>query len=763
MLSLFIMATHIMAIVTFNRTMSIHTLIIAIILVLTSLGIPLLANVSSFENSKNHLNFDHYNVGDNELYDEGALIGDGELYKDHEEIRIPEFYPEKTVISPLNSLLTEAVAPSQLPLGAVAPSQSPLDKPERNEFSTVLANLEWISESGNQMTVSQFSHLLLTFLNGSNSDCHKNSNVGSFPNISKESNKNNVINLSHQHQPRRENRFLASEVLQLNNGQETENQNSKKPSITSQMAKDVLRTNNLLKKELYDLKHMNRNDNLLHRKKREEQIQPQDNLNVQSFQDELAYPCNKNIDSDTAQILKKLASAMSLKQGETLAKLFAMFMKNVDISLSPQHVHNPPTDVSTLKTSKVMYPTSGFPEDSKQRMNSRKMHERQIQALNNIISRRRKRSIVDFDKDLRRGSYAHNVERFPYSMRIKQKKGIKSEFNDKDDGSNKDVHDDDADTINAKRPNRENKSEDEENPGSKLESAKSEVASSNIRTDRFPSLEKTKQEKMFVSGRINVKQNHASEKKRKNIKKQMKKGIKEVNRNETPSSSRVTYTNKADKTPRTKTGSKKVPKSTPHKEILVSFLESNEGKERQKRSIHHDLDSNQLEHKVYRSNFENKMSEKFSPVEVINIRDKRSIVDFNNMKSEGMHHASNEVGIGEMAKINRFPYSERTRGKKYKTKASVFGFNVNERRPITDFEDLTAKGKTKHNKNEILKVNKLPRTERLMAPKIARQIKVVTFDRLRQLKKKERSNRKHRRANSKRLADLNDRKVYHKK
>ena len=76
-----------MAIVTFNRTMSIHTLMFAIILVLTSLGIPLLANVSSFENSKNHLNFDHYNVGDNELYDERALIGDGELYKDHEEIR----------------------------------------------------------------------------------------------------------------------------------------------------------------------------------------------------------------------------------------------------------------------------------------------------------------------------------------------------------------------------------------------------------------------------------------------------------------------------------------------------------------------------------------------------------------------------------------------------------------------------------------------------------------------------------------------------
>ena len=128
MLSLFIMATHIIAFVTFNRTMSIHTLMLAIILVLTSLGIPLLANVSSFENSKNHLNFDHYNVGDNELYDEGALIGDGELYKDHEEIRIPEFYPEKTVISPLNSLLTESVAPSQLPLGAVAPSQSPLGK-----------------------------------------------------------------------------------------------------------------------------------------------------------------------------------------------------------------------------------------------------------------------------------------------------------------------------------------------------------------------------------------------------------------------------------------------------------------------------------------------------------------------------------------------------------------------------------------------------------------------------------------------------------
>ena len=110
------MATHIIAIVTFNRT-SIHTLMFTIILVLASLGIPVLANVYSFENSKNLRNFGHYNVDDNELYDEGTLIGDGESYKDHGEIRIPDFYPEKAVISPLNSLLSEAVAPSQSPLG----------------------------------------------------------------------------------------------------------------------------------------------------------------------------------------------------------------------------------------------------------------------------------------------------------------------------------------------------------------------------------------------------------------------------------------------------------------------------------------------------------------------------------------------------------------------------------------------------------------------------------------------------------------------
>ena len=110
------MATHIIAIVTFNRT-STHILMFAIILVLTSLDIPLLANAYSFENSKNHLNFGHYNVYDNELYDEGTLMGDGELYKEHDEKRIPDFYPAKTVISPLNSLPSEAVAPSQSPTG----------------------------------------------------------------------------------------------------------------------------------------------------------------------------------------------------------------------------------------------------------------------------------------------------------------------------------------------------------------------------------------------------------------------------------------------------------------------------------------------------------------------------------------------------------------------------------------------------------------------------------------------------------------------
>ena len=98
-----------------------------------------------------------------------------------------------------------------------------------------------------------------------------------------------------QYQSRHDNRFLPSEVMQLNNGQEAEIRRSNKSSITTQMAKDVLRTNNLLKKELYDLKHMNRNDNLLNRQKREEHISPPDNFNVQSFQEEMAYSCNKNI------------------------------------------------------------------------------------------------------------------------------------------------------------------------------------------------------------------------------------------------------------------------------------------------------------------------------------------------------------------------------------------------------------------------------------------------------------------------------------
>ena len=110
------MATHIIAIVTFNRT-SIHGLMFAIIFVLMSLDITVLSNVYSFEDSKNHLNFDDYNVNDDELYDEAMLTGDGELYKEHGEIKIPDFYPEKNLISPLNNLFTGAAAQLQSPLG----------------------------------------------------------------------------------------------------------------------------------------------------------------------------------------------------------------------------------------------------------------------------------------------------------------------------------------------------------------------------------------------------------------------------------------------------------------------------------------------------------------------------------------------------------------------------------------------------------------------------------------------------------------------
>ena len=561
-----------------------------------------------------------------------------------------------------------------------------------------------------------------------------------------------------QYQPRHENRFLPTEVLQLNNGQETENHLTNETSITTKMANDVLRTNNLLKKELYDLKHMNRNDNLLYRQKREEHMSPRDNFNVPSFQQETANSCNENIDRNTAQIFKKLSLAMSLKQGETLAKLFTTFMKSTEISFSSQYINSPATDASEIKTSRAMYATVGTHEYSKQRLNNRKMHERQIQALNSIISRRRKRSIVDFDKDLRRGSHAHNVERFPYSMRIKQKKGSESNSNAKNDGRNKDIHDDDADTIHTRQLDKENESEDEEKPESKLESEKAEGSSRNI----FPSLEKTMQEKLFLSGEINSKQKHASKKKRKNVKKLMNKNLEELKRNKIPSSSRVTYTNKVEKLPRSETRSRKGSRSIPNKETLLSFLETDEGKERLKRSIHQDLDVYELENKVYPSNFANKMPERYLSSEFINIRDKRSIIDFNNMKSEGMHYASKEVGIGEMAKINMFPYSERTKGKKYKAKASIFGFKLNKRRPITDFEDFAVKGKTKHTKNEILKVSKVPHTERLMAPRITKQRKGVTFDQLWQLKKKERSYRKHRRANSKTPADSKNRKVSHK-
>ena len=116
--------------------------------------------------------------------------------------------------------------------------------------------------------------------------------------------------------------------------------------------------------------------------------------------------------------------------------------------------------------------------------------------------------------------------------------------------------------------------------------AKSEIAAIDIRSDIFPSLEKTKQEKLFPSGEINAKQKHASKKKRGNVKKKMNKGLEKLTTNEIPSSSRVVYTNNADKVHRSEAGSRKESKSIPDKETLLSFLESNEGEERPKRSIH---------------------------------------------------------------------------------------------------------------------------------------------------------------------------------
>ena len=98
-------------------------------------------------------------------------------------------------------------------------------------------------------------------------------------------------------------------------------------------------------------------------------------------------------------------------------------------------------------------------------------------------------------------------------------------------------------------------------------------------------------------------------------------------------------------------------------------------------------------------------------------RNKRSIVDFNNVKKELTANKLREGASNEMTNVNNFPDSERTQGENRETRNSIFGLKVKKRKPIVNFGDFGIQGKFRKRGDKIISINQFPRTERLMAPK----------------------------------------------
>ena len=572
------------------------------------------------------------------------------------------------------------------------------------------------------MTGSQISKIILSFLIGSKEECRNDKKVPKDFHKSADSNGYEAMpNKDGKYSPRQENIFIPSNIFQQNTNKNPENHQNINSAKANEAAENVMRTNTRLKKELQDLQQMNRKFNSP-RKRRDAVLDPKEKAPMQELEKGTAYHCNEDLDQNMVPMLQKLSTTMTLTQVENLAKLFTVFIKKLHVSNDSAHIsYGPSTQRAISQTSREIYPSTISSVDINQRLRNRNEHERQIQAMSDIISRRKKRSIVDFEKGLHRGFYAHKVDRFPHSMRIKQENEITEDSKDKIENEAKP----NPNVIRAKSGKKKKELDDEEKSGIELKSAEAESSPIDSEIETFPIPEKIEKENISSSKKLHSKQSNDKKDKRKKNKHQKDVDIKRHGKKEFPLSYRVIHINTNVPEP---TGNDKLSfsgsKTVPSEDVLKQFLEGTDGEK-----------------------------ERIG-------REKRSIVDFNNLERERTDFASREDATGKMAKINRFPDSERTMRRKKKIRNSIFGLTMNQRRPITDFDHPKLNRKSETFKNGAGKANHFPRTERLMAPKALKHRRKSNSDNQQRDMQKIRDGLKRNRNSTKRRMDSKKRKKY---
>jgi hypothetical protein len=100
---------------------------------------------------------------------------------------------------------------------------------------------------------------------------------------------------------------------------------------------------------------------------------------------------------------------------------------------------------------------------------------------------------------------------------------------------------------------------------------------------------------------------------------------------------------------------------------------------------------------------------------------KRSITDFDKLDTESSNY-NNWDQKAKLTKLDEFPDTESTRAERIHIRIgdSIFGLKPKNRRPITDFEDVSVNPKYRNgiHHESLINVNQFPRTERLMATRI---------------------------------------------
>ena len=575
------------------------------------------------------------------------------------------------------------------------------------------------------MTVSQLSTLLLWFLRGGTTKCRKHiQNAPSFmKNVDLDPNKgtpnnDNQIQLLQKKQP------LPSIGFQLNTDRNKGGDQDTKSLDTNDMAETMMKTNSRLKKELKNLQQENGKVNVLIRQKRNYYPVSQDDTKWLYLKKGESYSCDKEIDENTAQMLNKLSLKMNTIQVESLAKLFTTFISNTDTS----NIYSQNNEIfssmeTTPKISTAIHPNFAKSVNNNQNKNAKRIeHERQIQALSNIMSRRRKRSIVDFEKGLHRGFYAHKVDEFPHSMRIKQKERIIEGSTDLPNDGNKAMIEieQDSNHIRTKDVRDENKVEVGENCESKPQQIEEESNPVHKELESFPTLERTVKERGHRLRQLHGGPNNDQiSQKRKNTKRKKVESLRKEKKQKFPSSSRVKHQNNAPNGYENGKLSALGIKRMPDEAVLVNLLKDIQEDEKEilPNSMDQDKNKSGIDHRILDSEMKDRIEKKVLFKEDKKRRNKRNIVDFENGRKEVTEYKLRDDAANDMTKINHFPDSERTKGKNLHPKNFIFGLKVKKRKPITNFEDFELQSKSRRRGDKIININQFPRTERLIAPK----------------------------------------------